>query len=475
MVKEDVAELFCILDGADSIGGTKLVIHTDDGDIMIDFGLNYKKKSQYFDEFLSQRSQVGLKDYFTTGLLPRVHNIYREDLLKLSPKCSWEYSLKLSKVVISHAHLDHAGMLPFLRPDVPVLCSVESHAILLSLQETSGGKVENEFIRISKRELQTSKAHRRTVKGAQTSRKFSYEDDRILTFSTDHSIPGARMCAVKVQGVWIVYTGDFRFGGLRDAETRQAMRKISSLEGEKVIFVEGTRFNSKKKSKRATERDVLDVLQRYISQYQGKLVVVDCGLRNIDRLSSVFEVSGKLNRTPVLMPKTFHLIETLLDFTDETRYRSILNQARVYIRKRNIRKWEKELLERSRTVDENDINKSPGSYVLCFNYYDILELSDMNTTNGGYIYSNTEPFNEEMEIDLNRLRNWVSRLGMTFHGWEEESPLHVSGHLSPNEVLEFLDSVQPVCVIPVHCEEPLEYSKFLQKNGFSVLNPLFPQ
>lgn len=475
MVKENVAELFCILDGADSIGGTKLVIHTDDGDIMIDFGLNYKKKSQYFDEFLSQRSQVGLKDYFTTGLLPRVHNIYREDLLKLSAECSWEYSLNLSKVVISHAHLDHAGMLPFLRPDIPVLCSVESHAILSSLQETSGGKVESEFIKVSKRELQISKVHRKTTKGDQTLREFSYEDDRILMFSTDHSIPGARMCAAKVQGVWIVYTGDFRFGGLRDTETREAMKKISSLEGERVIFVEGTRFSSRKKSKRATEIDVLNILQRYISQYYGKLVVVDCGPRNIDRLSSVFEVSTKLDRIPVLMPKTFHLIETLFDSTNEARYRSILNQARVYIRKRNTRKWERELLQRARTVDENEINKSPGSYVLCFNYYDILELSDMNTTQGGYIYSNTEPFNEEMEIDLNRLKNWVSRLGMTFHGWEEESPLHVSGHLSPDEVLEFLDVVRPMYVIPVHCEEPLEYSKFLQKNGFNVLSPLSPQ
>jgi len=46
-------------------------------------------------------------------------------------------------------------------------------------------------------------------------------------------------------------------------------------------------------------------------------------------------------------------------------------------------------------------------------FYDLEELVEINPQPGSYyILSASEPFNEEMEIDFERLVNWLSHCGL---------------------------------------------------------------
>ncbi|HON71865.1 MAG TPA: ribonuclease J, partial [bacterium] len=61
-----------ILDGHSVIGGNKILVEGEDGAIMLDFGINFSSWGKYFEEFLSPRSGLMVKDLLKLGLLPRL-------------------------------------------------------------------------------------------------------------------------------------------------------------------------------------------------------------------------------------------------------------------------------------------------------------------------------------------------------------------------------------------------------------------
>jgi len=70
-----------ILDGADSIGGTKVFLNTGASRLLLDFGINYKRFGLYFEEYLKPRSSQGVADLWQLGLIPPCPDLYRPDLL----------------------------------------------------------------------------------------------------------------------------------------------------------------------------------------------------------------------------------------------------------------------------------------------------------------------------------------------------------------------------------------------------------
>jgi len=67
-------------DGLDSIGGNKILLETGGIRAFLDFGINFKKHSCFFAEFLKPRSTKGVHDLLQLGLIPELP-IYREDLV----------------------------------------------------------------------------------------------------------------------------------------------------------------------------------------------------------------------------------------------------------------------------------------------------------------------------------------------------------------------------------------------------------
>ena len=69
-----------IYDGANTIGGTKIFIEEKGKGIFLDFGMNFKKDGQYFQEFLKDRPSIGIYDLIKLDLIPKM-NLYRESLI----------------------------------------------------------------------------------------------------------------------------------------------------------------------------------------------------------------------------------------------------------------------------------------------------------------------------------------------------------------------------------------------------------
>ena len=123
------------LDGNDTVGGTKYLLQFDDRRVLLDFGTNYAKHSRYYEEFLTPRTTAGLFDLITMGILPDARGLYRDDVQLPDLDLRGPEVGTIDAVLVTHAHLDHAGAVGLLRPEVPLATSALSAATLKAMQD----------------------------------------------------------------------------------------------------------------------------------------------------------------------------------------------------------------------------------------------------------------------------------------------------------------------------------------------------
>jgi ribonuclease J len=108
-----------------------------------------------------------------------------------------------------------------------------------------------------------------------------------------------------------------------------------------------------------------------------------------------------------------------------------------------------------------EIRQSPAEYVLMFSYWDANELFDLNELNDNnrtlYISASTEPFNEEMEINEEKMINWLNFFSVNYeYEMKKDQKIfvrrHVSGHASKLELKELIEKINPAKIIPIHTE-----------------------
>ena len=135
--------------------------------------------------------------------------------------------------------------------------------------------------------------------------------------------------------------------------------------------------------------------------------------------------------------------------------------------KKRYDKWENQLIERlegeDKVFDVFEVSKKQCNVVLAVSFYDFEELNSIQPTAGScYVLSASEPFNEEMEIDYERLVNWLSHYGLPqYH-------VHVSGHMMPMQLKSALKTMGAKQVFPVHTENPQLCKRFMSNIGSQI-------
>ena len=500
------------LDGVNCIGGNKILLEADGTALLFDFGTNFGAEGAYFDEFLRPRPSCGLGDLLEMGLLPLLRGIYRRDL-ELPYRNWWEKfrghthyrEIEVQGVLLSHAHVDHCGYIAYLEYNIPVYASLATAVIAKAMQDTGKADMGREtcyatprlvgeeglleagcFRRVPAQQRQfvvldipavpeqaaafwenSPAARGLEPRPLRAGAGFARIGNLAVRFwPVDHSIPGAGAFAVKTSAGWVVYTGDLRLHGSHAELTRRFIREVAALEPV-VLLCEGTRPEVERP---VTEEEVRANACEEVRRARG-LVVADFGPRNVERLCSILEAAREAGRRLAVLPKDAYLLEALSkaggpEVPDPLQEEGMVLYVEAKVRRE---KWEKELVahwrERApeRVITAREVNREPDGYVLCFSYYDLNELIDIGVYRGRYIYSSCEPFNEEMRIDFERLRNWVRHFGLEFLGAEGsgESPrFHASGHIHGPGIEELVATVRPAVLIPVHTESRDFFARF---------------
>ncbi|MDH3364476.1 MAG: MBL fold metallo-hydrolase [Thermoplasmata archaeon] len=504
------------LDGADTIGGSKLLLEYDGLGVLLDFGMNFARANRYFEEYLRPRTTTGLLDHVIMGTMPDVKGLYREDLMHPDLELKGQKVDRVDAVLLSHGHLDHSGDIGFLRRDIPVATSAMTAAIVKASQDSSRSEPGREPAYFCERCTLESRGAKllRSTKGDLLGRDYALLDqaptDDLLRFwnflpsselskranaprlvpgglehgldsfgcqmmPVDHSLKGASAFMIETSQGNVVYTGDVRMHGLRNAMTRDFVAKARSAKPY-LLVVEGTRIRKEgdidKEPTRpnATEEEVRESADTILSGVAGELAIADFGPRNVERLEIFLDVSLKAHRKLVVTPKDAYLL--LAMHTVDASIPVPGDDMLVYNSpKGSTDKYEEWIVEHvcvDSLVKPTDVGKSPGDYLLSFSFWDMKHLIDIKPERGHYVYSSSEAHNEEQAIDFVRLGEWLKRFNIEPHGFRivgknnkrepvfelEDGPLHASGHASPADLQNIVREIDPDVLIPVHTENP---------------------
>ncbi|MEM3550631.1 MAG: MBL fold metallo-hydrolase [Candidatus Bathyarchaeia archaeon] len=431
--------------GVNEIGGNKILLTDRDVKVFLDFGMSFALRRRYFSPpLLSPKSEKTLQEL---GVLPKIHGVYRFD--REEPD--------VDAVFISHGHMDHSAYLSFIKREIPVYCGETTKLILQAFSETRRAELEFDVEGIMFKSFRTG--HTINIDGLE-----------IEPVHVDHSVPGAYGLIIHTSSGSVVYTGDFRDHGGRPEMTRDFVNRAKDAEPVALI-TEATNMTGATVS---SESEVEDKLHRIVGDVDG-VVFAEFANTDFDRLKSFYKVAKKNGRSLVVSFKQAYLINALRK--DERLELPRLNEEKLLIfrkskkpsnGKERLRSWEKNLLGQypDKIVESEDVSKQQRKLILSFSFYDLEKLADIRPSAGScYIFSASEPFNEEMEIDFERLVNWLRHYGLPqYH-------VHVSGHIMPLRLKRILREIETKRIFPVHTENAELFAGLMQDLKGQVILP----
>ena len=428
MVKNETALTF--YGGVNEIGGNKILLEDGDTKVFFDFGMSFgSKKMFYSPPFLSPKSEKSLQEL---GILPKLEGVYKFDAK----------APDIDAVFISHSHLDHSAYLSFLNRDIPVYCGETTKLIMQTLGEMRRADLEFDIGNLDFKPFRTGK-------------KIRVGDLEIVPFHVDHSVPGAYGFVIYASSGAVVYTGDFRVHGSKPEMTWDFVEH--AMEADPVAVVtEATNMTGASVS---SESEVEGKLNDIVKQASG-VVLAEFAFADIDRLNSFFRIAKRNKRCLAVSLKQAYLMDTLR--ADKGLKVPDLSDENILIfrkSKKKYEKWERHVLNKhaGKIVDVFEASKRQCKLVLALSFYDLEELVAIRPEAGScYVLSASEPFNEEMEIDFDRLVNWLGHYGLPqYH-------VHVSGHVMPLQLKHILGKVGAEKVFPVHTENAGLFARFMR-------------
>jgi ribonuclease J len=416
--------------GVGEVGGNMFLLSDRDTRIFLDFGMNYAARRNFYSwPALQPRDERGLLDF---GLIPNLTGIYQYE----------ESEPGVDAVFLTHSHGDHSGYVSLIKRRIPVYCG-ETTCLIMKAVDAIGRKTfEKDLKGIEWRTFRTG--DHLEIGGVE-----------IIPVHVDHSVPGAYGFIIHTSEGTIVYTGDFRTHGTKPMLTEDFVQKAAE-ESPEAVICEGTNIMQARVS---SERDVEVELDSVVAS-TPKIVLASFGHNDIDRLRSFYNVAQKNDRYLVISLKQAYLLRELqkdqrLEVPDVTGDRFIILDEE---KRKN--RWEREEIQKySNTKTIAEIGKIQDKIIYIMSQFDLNDLVEIRPEAGSvYIYSSSEPFTEEGEIDFERLKNWLACYGLPLY------QIHASGHVMPHQLAEVIRRVKPKKLVPVHTEYPETFKKYFGKN-----------
>jgi len=329
-------------------------------------------------------------------------------------------------IVISHYHMDHLGQLTTALPEIPLYM----------------GELSKEVAMISA-EYQDKNLYLRLL-GANTFRggeAFTIGDIRIRPLVIDHSAADSYMFVIEAEGKRVLYTGDFRMHGLRH---HVLDKLVNTYIGEvDVLITEGTSL-SRDADDCISEATVLDDISSYIQD--GKNVFIMCSSTNIDRIMGIWQ---NMPTDKVLICDAYQ--KRILD----TEINNVYYESSLY------RRHDSPLVIDKGRYPKYYMDHGFVSLVRGTENF-ISKIKEFPKDDVRIIYSMWTGYIEENLALKELLDTYPSYL------------CHASGHVSKDDLAQFIEMVDPDIVIPVHTDTPEKLRRILPNRNIYVVNDKEP-
>jgi len=370
------------------------------------YGLGPKDNEQWI--------MVDLGVTFNDGSLPGV------DLITPDPAFIEQRRDNLLGLILTHAHEDHLGAVPYLWPRLR--CPIYATPFTASL--------------LKAKLIEADLLDQVEIHIIQLSGKFSIGPFDLELITLTHSIPEPNAVVIRTDLGTVLHTGDWKFdptpvtGQSSDIE---ALRKLGD-EGVLAIVCDSTNVFDPGQS--GSEGDLLENLTEAIGECRGK-VAVACFASNVARLETISAAARANDRDVVRAGRSLKRIEraardngylvdtpTFIDQEDA----GYLPDDKVLIICTGSQGEPRAALSRMAAGDHPTITLGDGDTVI--------------------FSSRIIPGNE---VSIGRLHNNLIRRGVRLVTPKDRF-IHVSGHPARDELTEMYQLVRPNVSVPVHGE-----------------------
>lgn len=435
--------------GVELIGGSKIMIATSQARVLLDMGLDIPVGNDLFRPPVVARSGFELADLLNTGRAPDLPGIYHPEQLPVrGPRAVEVAGLAESDprptaVFVSHAHIDHDGMLGFVRPDVPCYAHPQTVDIHAALQQTGMAPA----------------GHPVRLLPCTDSQPVQVGDLAVEAIPVDHDVPGACGFLIHTPHGRVAYTGDINLHRNDGRKSRDFARRV---QGADVLITETTMLSfDPLPSEAVGEVQVSDHVSQLLTDHPAALQLISLYPRDLDRAARMITVAERADRQ-LVWPGEQAAFLSLMGVSNVVTWAPDRPQRSAHCEAVRAAEAAGRSIE---TVSLNAVAQAPGQYVVQLDHHDLPALLDLPLNDDTcWIHSQGEPlgpFVPEWEVFV----EWLDHAGVTL---VEASS---SGHAGPSALVDLVRQIDAQTIYPIHGFRPEALVEALAESGEQVVVP----
>ena len=399
--------VFIPLGGSGEIGMNCNLYHYNNSWIMIDLGVMFGNSNLSSNELI----------------MPNIEFLIRNNI-------------KLDGLILTHAHEDHIGAVPFLYE------KLGSFKIFTTSFTASVLKRKFDSFGIKEINIELLNYNENKKIG-----KFAIE-----TLALTHSIPEPNAIIIRTEKLNIFHTGDWKIDPTPLVGNPIDQEKLNDLKNEGMAIMVCDSTNVFNENPSGSENDVREELRQIFSQKIKNKIIITCFASNIARLETILKVSNEFNKCCVFLGRSIHRI---YESAKENNYLKNFNNI---VSEKDSGSISEDNLVIVCTGSQGESNAALSRLVNDKNKFIEIFNDDL------VIFSSREiPGNEKK---ISELKNQLLKKKVRIID-SKISKVHVSGHPSKKELKQMYEWISPNTIIPVHGEfkHLSEHANFAKKCG----------
>ena len=323
-------------------------------------------------------------------------------------------------LVLTHAHEDHYGAIPYLWKKVkcPIFATPFTAEMLKFKLKEAGIHPPLHVV---------------SLKGGIDIGPFAID-----FINLTHSIPEPNALAIKTSKGTILHTGDWKIdpeplvGHVTDEDKLKALGK----EGVLALVCDSTNVfeEGRSGSEAAIRQNLIDV----VGKYPGRRVLIACFASNVARVASGYEAAHQNGRHPILVGRSLEKVDSAA--RESGYFQGMLPFLKAYDAK---------ALDRGKTLlictgSQGDQKAALRRIASGEDKHIILEEGDVVIFSSRQIPGNGKQIDELQNMLVDQGVEVVTHV---------EADIHVSGHPCRDELVEMYGWTKPQILIPVHGED----------------------
>jgi ribonuclease J len=347
---------------------------------------------------------------------------------------------KVDAVLLSHAHGDHTGLLPFLRGDLPVYCTKGTSKMLMAGSIFAGrSQPKHELLLVPEKKTQIG-------------------DLSVTALPVDHSAFDSAALLLESEGKRLLYSGDLRLHGRKPGMFVRLRKHLAPMALD-VLLMEGTNIGRGSLGGCDSEAEVEYFLHKCMDDNPDSLMLAAFSPQHVDRLVSFLKAINWTSRILVVDVYTafvMRLVRGQCKIPAPTKQ----NGIRVYYNQSFESTWQRRRLGKVHDMFLQDrielleILHEPNRYLMVFR----PSMTDRDL--GGVFPQGTvclysywpgylrKPDSTHMVAALEKVQGHLTEV-------------HTSGHIIPEDLVRFVRSLNPRLVIPMHTTAPFQFKTHL--------------